>query len=717
MRLLDLVEQHDLIGPTPHRLGKHPALLIADIARRRADQASNGVLLHELAHVDADHRAVIVEQEARKCLGQLGLADARGAEEQEGAERPAGVLETGARAANGLRDGLDGLRLADHPLTEDVLHVEQLLALAFHHLVDRNAGPAADHPGDVLLGHLLAQHGVGGLALRLGELPFQLGDAPVGKLPGLRQIALALGLFQFEPRGVERLLDAPLCRDLVALVLPAGGEFGGLLFEIGKILAQRDETVPGVRVGLLLERLFLDLKLDDLAVERLDFLGLAFHLHADAARRLVHQVNGLVGEEAVLDVAIGQLRRRDDRTVGDAHAVVQLVLVLDAAQDRDRVLDARLLDVDRLEPSLERGVLLNIFLVLVEGRGADAMQFAARQGGLQQVRGVHRAFARARPDQGVHLVDEQDDLPLGMLDLVEHGLEPLLELAAILRPRDQRAHVERHERAALEAVGHVAIGDAQREAFRDRGLAGAGLADQGGVVLGTPGEDLDGAADLLVAADDGVELALACGPGEVAGELFHGVVGAFGPRAVGTLAAPQGFDRRVERLRGHPCSLQGLACGTLREGKRGQQALDGDVGISGLVGELFGAVEHPYGIIVQPRRGLRSAAGHRRDLRKARIDGRRGQRGLPTRPLDQPGGHAFAVLQQRLGDVQGRDALVVHADRDGLRGLQEALRTVGELFEIHLIQPFQWLPPQGSVAQWQHKCQCGKNLRAGVLLD
>jgi hypothetical protein len=34
-------------------------------------------------------------------------------------------------------------------------------------------------------------------------------------------------------------------------------------------------------------------------------------------------------------------------------------------------------------------------------------------------------------------------------------------------------------------------------------------------------------------------------------------------------------------------------------------------------------------------------------------------------------------------DMQRRDALVVHADRDGLRRLQKALGPVGELFEIH----------------------------------
>ena len=38
-------------------------------------------------------------------------------------------------------------------------------------------------------------------------------------------------------------------------------------------------------------------------------------------------------------------------------------------------------------------------------------------------------------------------LALGVLDLLEHGLEPLLELAAELGAGDQRAQVERHDRA------------------------------------------------------------------------------------------------------------------------------------------------------------------------------------------------------------------------------------------------------------------------------
>ena len=70
----------------------------------------------------------------------------------------------------------------------------------------------------------------------------------------------------------------------------------------------------------------------------------------------------------------------------------------------------RLADEDRLEAALQRGVLLDVLAVLVERGRADAVQLAARQHRLEHVRGVHRAFGRARADDGVQLVDEQDDL-------------------------------------------------------------------------------------------------------------------------------------------------------------------------------------------------------------------------------------------------------------------------------------------------------------------
>src|SRR6266851_2559054 len=51
---------------TPHLLGELPALFVSYIARRRADEARHGVLLHVLAHVNADHQFFVVEEKLRK---------------------------------------------------------------------------------------------------------------------------------------------------------------------------------------------------------------------------------------------------------------------------------------------------------------------------------------------------------------------------------------------------------------------------------------------------------------------------------------------------------------------------------------------------------------------------------------------------------------------------------------------------------------------------
>ena len=264
-------------------------------------------------------------------------------------------------------------------------------------------------------------------------------------------------------------------------------------------------------------------------------------------RGLVDEVDRLVGELAAGDVAVRQHRGRDERGVLDAHTVVDLVALLQAAQDRDRVLDRRLAHVHLLEAALERGVLLDVLAVLVERGGADHAQLAAGEHRLDHVAGVDRAFRAAGADDRVQLVDEGDDLAVGVDDLLEDRLEPVLELAAVLRARDHRADVERDEPLVAQALGHVALDDAAREAFDDRGLADAGLTDEHGVVLRAARQHLDDAPDLLVASDDRVELALARLLGEVAAELLERLVLLLGVLARDPVAAAHVLAARRAR--------------------------------------------------------------------------------------------------------------------------------------------------------------------------
>ena len=115
------------------------------------------------------------------------------------------------------------------------------------------------------------------------------------------------------PRGVELLLDLGLGAILSFSACQRWVSSADCCSRLASSSSSFAEPVLRRRVLLLLQRLALDLELDDPPVEILDLLGLGFDLHADAARRLVHQVDRLVGQEAVGDVAVAERRRGDDR--------------------------------------------------------------------------------------------------------------------------------------------------------------------------------------------------------------------------------------------------------------------------------------------------------------------------------------------------------------------------------------------------------------------
>src|ERR1019366_10387241 len=106
--------------------------------------------------------------------------------------------------------------------------------------------------------------------------------------------------------------------------------------------------------------------------------------------------------------------------------------LLEPPQDGDGVLDARLTNEHLLEPALEGGIFLDVLAVLVQGRGPDHPQLAPGKQWLEHVGGIHRALSRPCADYRVQLVDEGDDLAAARADLLQHRLEPLFELTAIL---------------------------------------------------------------------------------------------------------------------------------------------------------------------------------------------------------------------------------------------------------------------------------------------
>ena len=137
-----------------------------------------------------------------------------------------------------------------------------------------------------------------------------------------------------------------------------------------------------------------------------------------------------------MHVARRKLGRGAQRVSLIFELVVLFVARPNALQDFDRLFDGRLFHDDRLEAAFERRIAFDVLAVLIERRRADALQLAAGQRRLEDVRRVHRAFGRASAHEHVQLVDEEDAVARA-LDLLDHLLQALFELAAVLGASDQ----------------------------------------------------------------------------------------------------------------------------------------------------------------------------------------------------------------------------------------------------------------------------------------
>ena len=419
------------------------------------------MLLHVLGHVQLDEGVLVVEEELGQRLGQLGLAHAGRPQEDERAARPLGILQAGTGAADRTGQGGDGRLLPDDPLVQLVLHAQQLGRLLLGEPVDGNARPVGQHLGDDLLVDDVEQVDAFGPPLGLH------------------------GLFAVET----------------------------VLLLLGELL--------GLIEGLLLDGRFLvGPEPGDLLLELLVGRRRGHPADAQPAAGLVDEVDGLVRQVAVGQVAVGQVGRGHQCLIGDGHRVVRLVAVAQALQDLDGQGHVGLLHLDRLEPALEGGVLLQVLAVLVDGGGADGLQLATGQHGLEDGGGVDGPLGGAGTHQGVELVDEQDDVAPGA-DLLQHLLEALLEVTAVPAAGDQGAEVERVELLAGQRLGHVVGHDALGQALDDGGLAHPRLPDEDRVVLRAARQHLHDPLDLFLAADDRVQLVVPGQRGEVAPELIE----------------------------------------------------------------------------------------------------------------------------------------------------------------------------------------------------
>ena len=384
------------------------------------------MLLHKLGHIQTDQRLRRIEQIVCQLLDQLRLTHAGRAHKDE-ADRLVLGRDSHPVAADGGRHGGNGLVLAHNMALQALLQLGQTLELLLLDLAGRDLRPHLDDAGDILHGQLRHPLGVQLLQLRLQAhlLRAKLGNA------GIAGIQLRLGI-------------------LLALLRLGGHQRFALEGNILQIALDLQTAVDGGIVQIHVRAGFVD------------------------------QVNGLIGQKTVGDIALAEHHRLTQHALGNGDAVVILVIMGNALQNLEGVLHIRFVYRHRLETALQGAVLLNMLAVFIEGGGANDLNFAAAQRGLQNIGGIHAALGIACTHNVMHLVDHKDHIAQ-LADLLNETLHAAFKLAAELGTGHQRRQVQQIHHLIAQLERHIPLDNTLRQPLGDGGLAHARLADQTGL--------------------------------------------------------------------------------------------------------------------------------------------------------------------------------------------------------------------------------------------
>ena len=259
-------------------------------------------------------------------------------------------------------------------------------------------------------------------------------------------------------------------------------------------------------------------------------------------------------------------------------------------------------------------------------------------------------------------------------------------------PGDERADVEGQDPLVEQDVRDVARNDAMGEALGDGGLADAGLADQGGVVLGLAAEDLDDPLDLLLAADHRVQLVRAGGLREVDPQrVDRGCLA----RALGLLGrAGRGRLRQdADDLVAHLVQVDAQALQDARgdalalADETQQEMLRADVVVAEAAGLVDRQLDHPLGARRQAHLADDGAVPAADDELHRRPH--LGQ--LDVHVLEHARGDALALADETQQEMLRADVVVVEPLRLVLSERQDLARAIRELVEsIHRVEPSPW---------------------------
>ena len=188
---------------------------------------------------------------------------------------------------------------------------------------------------------------------------------------------------------------------------------------------------------------------------------------------------------------------------------MHFVALFQSSQNCDGVFNARLADIHLLESSFKGRIFFNILAVLIKSGCTNHTQLTTGQHRFDHVASVHGAFSTTSADDGMQLIYERNHFAGSIGNFLQHGLQAFFKFTAILCSCEQARDIKRNQPLVLQSLRHITFGDSTCETFNNCGLTDTGLTDQHWVVLSTATQHLNYSANLVVTANNWINLSIA----------------------------------------------------------------------------------------------------------------------------------------------------------------------------------------------------------------
>ena len=112
-------------------------------------------------------------------------------------------------------------------------------------------------------------------------------------------------------------------------------------------------------------------------------------VHADSGSGFIDQVDCLVRQETLGNIAFGEIGCGFQCVVRDDQLVMVFIFRTDTAQDLNRFLNRRFPNRNRLETPLQRRIFFDVAAVFICRRGANDLDLTTGKSRLEDVCGIH----------------------------------------------------------------------------------------------------------------------------------------------------------------------------------------------------------------------------------------------------------------------------------------------------------------------------------------